>query len=194
GQTAQLDGSQSFDVDHDLLSFRWSFVSRPAGSTAVISDVTAVSPTFVPDLTGVYVVQLIVNDGTTDSQADTAVVTVNPANQAPVVDAGPDQTITLPAAATLNGTVTDDGLPPGATLTIAWTAVSGPGTVTLADPSVASTTATFSTSGQYVLRLTANDSQISSSDEVTVTVNPAAGGLPPDPGTVAPQLNPAIAT
>ena len=29
----------------------------------------------------------------------------------PVVDAGPDQTITLPSSANLNGTVTDDGLP-----------------------------------------------------------------------------------
>ena len=42
--------------------------------------------------------------------------------------AGGNQTITLPATATLNGSATDDGLPnpPGA-LTYAWTMVSGPG-------------------------------------------------------------------
>ena len=33
------------------------------------------------------------------------------ANQAPVVNAGADQTITLPATASLSGTVTDDGKP-----------------------------------------------------------------------------------
>src|SRR5438876_1165668 len=36
-------------------------------------------------------------------------------NQAPVLNAGPNQTITLPASANLNGTVTDDGLPTGST-------------------------------------------------------------------------------
>src|SRR5262249_46390482 len=56
-------------------------------------------------------------------------------NQAPVVDAGPDQTIALPNVATLNGTVTDDGLPSKGTLTITWSEVSGPGTVTFSDPS-----------------------------------------------------------
>src|SRR5439155_1350754 len=147
GATVQLDGSHSFDVDHDPLSFRWSFVSRPAGSTAAISDVTAVRPTFVPDLIGTYVAQLIVNDGTIDSQADTAVVTVNPPNRAPSVDAGPDQTITLPNMATLGGSATDDGLPPGSILTVAWSKVSGPGSVTFANASAAQTTAAFSRSG-----------------------------------------------
>ena len=173
GQTVQLDGSRSSDVDHDPLSFRWSFVSRPAGSTAALSDVTAVNPTFVPDLLGTYVVQLIVNDGTIDSQAVTAVVTVNPANRAPSVDAGPDQTITLPSTATLGGSATDDGLPPGSVLTIGWSKVSGPGSVTFGNASAAQTTAAFSEAGVYVLRLMASDGALASSDNVQVTVNPA---------------------
>ena len=53
------------------------------------------------------------------------------ANTAPVVDAGPDLTVTQPAAATLNGTVNDDGLPnPPGTVTATWSQVSGPGTTT----------------------------------------------------------------
>jgi hypothetical protein len=81
----------------------------------------------------------------------------------------------LPATAALSGTTTDDGLPnqPGA-LTRTWTKVSGPGTVTFANASAASTTATFSTSGTYDLRLTASDSVLSTSDEVLITVNPAS--------------------
>jgi hypothetical protein len=48
-------------------------------------------------------------------------VTVNPAsqNQPPMVNAGPDQTVILPNAATLSGTASDDGLPnpPGTLVT-----------------------------------------------------------------------------
>jgi uncharacterized repeat protein (TIGR01451 family) len=98
-------------------------------------------------------------------------------NQAPIVNAGPDQTITLPAGASLSGTATDDGLPnPPATVTTTWTTVSGPGTVTFANASALNATASFSIVGTYVLRLTASDSMLSSSDDVTITVNSGGGG------------------
>ena len=98
-------------------------------------------------------------------------------NQAPVVDAGPDQGITLPAVATLSGTVSDDGEPdPPAAVTVAWSKVSGPGTVAFANANAAATTATFSGPGTYVLRLTANDSALSSANEATFTV--AGNGAP----------------
>ena len=93
-------------------------------------------------------------------------------NVAPIVNAGPDQTVTLPANGQLNGTVTDDGLPnpPGAT-TVAWNLIVGPGTVTFANANASSTTATFSDAGTYLLRLTATDGQASSNDDVQITVN-----------------------
>src|SRR5207249_3603789 len=102
-----------------------------------------------------------------------------PTNLAPVVNAGPDQTITLPSSASLSGTATDDGLPTGSTLTTSWSKISGPGTVTFDNPAARSTTATLSTSGSYVLRLTATDSALSSTDDVAITVNaaPATGGI-----------------
>jgi hypothetical protein len=107
-------------------------------------------------------------------------VTVNPAapvNQAPTVNAGSDQTITLPASASLRGTANDDGLPaPPATLTTTWSRVSGPGTVTFDNANALSTSATFSVAGAYVLRLTAFDSVLTSTDDVTVTVNSAGAG------------------
>ena len=75
------------------------------------------------------------------------------------------------AGATLSGTVTDDSLPVGGALTSTWSKISGPGTVTFANASAASTTADFSVPGTYVLRLTASDSQLSASSDVTVVVN-----------------------
>ncbi len=100
-------------------------------------------------------------------------------NAAPVVNAGADQSITLPSSATLAGSATDDGLPSG-TLTVAWTKVSGPGTVAFANPNAASTAVTFSTAGPYVLQLTASDGSLQSSDQVTIQVQSApssAAGL-----------------
>jgi hypothetical protein len=90
-------------------------------------------------------------------------------NQAPVVNAGLDQSTTLPATATLRGTSTDDGLP-APTLTHQWSKVSGPGTVSFASPGSLSTTASFSVSGSYVVRLSSSDSALSASDTLTVTV------------------------
>lgn len=94
-------------------------------------------------------------------------------NQPPVVDAGPDQTVTLPATATLSGTVSDDGLPTPPTLTISWSKVSGPGPMTFGSPNTRVTTASFTVAGTYILRLTASDGALTSSDDVTVTVNPS---------------------
>ena len=104
---------------------------------------------------------------------------VSAVNLAPTVNASADQTITSLAPANLNATVTDDGLPipPGA-VTMNWTVVSGPGTVTFGDSTQAATTAFFSQVGTYVLRLTASDGVLSANDDITIQVD-----LPPSPGT-----------
>src|SRR5687768_7937942 len=86
----------------------------------------------------------------------TFVITGAAANAAPTVNAGADRTITLPGTAALSGTVSDDGQPaPPGVVTLAWTRVSGPGTVVFSAPAAASTAASFSASGRYVLRLAA---------------------------------------
>jgi hypothetical protein len=127
---------------------------------------------------GSYVLRLTANDGELTNY-DQVTITVNsqPANQAPTVSAGPDQTITLPNSASLNGTVADDGLPdPPGSLTTSWSKVSGPGTVTFGNSAAVDTTASFAAAGSYVLRLTANDGALSRSDDVAVTVNSAPAG------------------
>ena len=78
GDTVALDGSGSNDVDGDTLNFQWSFLSVPAGSTAALSDASAVNPAFVPDIAGDYEVELVVSDGTLDSTPDTAVIAATP--------------------------------------------------------------------------------------------------------------------
>jgi FtsP/CotA-like multicopper oxidase with cupredoxin domain len=97
-----------------------------------------------------------------------------PVNAPPLVAAGSDQTITLPASASLDGTVTDaDGLL--VPVTTLWTQTSVGGTTTFGVATAVDTTATFSAAGTYVLRLTADDGEYTPFGEVTITVNPAPG-------------------
>ena len=166
----------------------WSQDSGPGTVTFGSANTQATTATF--SAAGSYVLRLTADDGEKNA-FDTVMVTVNSAggggsNQAPQVDAGTDQTITLPADASLSGNVTDDGLPnPPGTVTVTWSQDSGPGTVTFGNAHAASTTATFSTDGVYVLRLTANDGALPASDTVQVTVNPASSGG----GNQAPQVS-----
>lgn len=107
------------------------------------------------------------------------------ANTAPVVNAGSNQTVTLNANGTvlanLAGSVSDDGLPAPANLTSLWSVVSGPGLpvpVTLGTPATPTSQVGFAAPGTYVLRLTANDGALSTSRDVTFTVNAAANAAP----------------
>jgi len=79
GDTVPLDGSASYDPDDDPLTYSWSFVSTPEGSEATIANPTAMETSFVPDLPGEFIVSLVVNDGTEDSEPDTVTITVIPA-------------------------------------------------------------------------------------------------------------------
>ena len=91
-------------------------VTDPQGDAPIDADIVAVF--YQSDQSNLYF------------RIDADVRKEAPVNQPPVVSAGVNQTITLPAVANLNGSATDDGLPnpPGA-LTYAWSKVSGPGTV-----------------------------------------------------------------
>ena len=74
GKTVELDGSDSSDPDGDPLAFDWKVITKPAGSEARLSDRTAVDPTFLADVAGDFVIQLIVSDETTHSDPDLVTV------------------------------------------------------------------------------------------------------------------------
>ncbi len=75
GTEVVLDGQQSSDPDSDPLSFDWALTTRPAGSSSTLDIANLPVITFTPDQSGLYVVQLIVNDGRTPSAPDTASIT-----------------------------------------------------------------------------------------------------------------------
>ncbi|HET6443307.1 MAG TPA: putative Ig domain-containing protein [candidate division Zixibacteria bacterium] len=112
-----------------------------------------------------------VSDGNGGSDQAELQIFVVDTNDPPMAYAGSDDTISLPAEATLDGTVSDDGLPAPPNLVTTWTVVSGPGLVNFGDDRAVDTTASFTSAGTYVLRLTAGDGEFDVSDEVTITVN-----------------------
>ena len=117
-----LDGSGSSDADHDLLTYSWTTQSKPDTSAMVLKDTDTSHPTFAADVDGVYVIKLIVNDGSEDSAADT--VTVSLANVAPVANAGPDQHDKMGVTLTLDGSGSKDANIADI-LTFAWTVMDG---------------------------------------------------------------------
>jgi RHS repeat-associated protein len=167
GNTVYLDGSKSTDVDGDLLTFHWSFISRPAGSTASLSNPSDVKPFFVLDVHGTYVVQLIVNDGQVDSIPDA--VTISTMNSKPVANAGPDQTVYVGDMVQIDGSKSSDV--DGDPLSFWWSFISTPlGSIaTLSDPAAISPTFKVDLPGIYVVQLIVNDGTVDSAPR-TMTV------------------------
>jgi len=84
GDTVYLDGSGSSDPDDDPLSFNWAFDEVPEGSLAEIVDPSAEQTSFVADVAGTYIVRLVVNDGTIDSEPATVTITAIPPEEAAI--------------------------------------------------------------------------------------------------------------
>jgi hypothetical protein len=170
-QTVQLDGSGSSDADGDPLTYRWSFTSRPPGSQATLSDPTLVNPTFVADVVGTYVVQLLVNDGTVDSPADTVMVTFT--NTQPVANAGLDQAVVTGQTVQLDGSGSSD--PDGDPLTYRWTFTTQPQgecqEITLSNPSIENPTFFACDVGTYVVQLIVNDGTVDSLPDTVMIVS-----------------------
>ncbi len=156
------------------LTTTWSQTGGPVGA-ATFNDGTATDTAVSFTTNGVYELTLTADDGAlTSTDTVTITVTTAPVNTAPVVDAGPDQSIELPADAVLAGSASDDGLPLPPSLTTTWSQTGGPvGAATFNDENATDTAVSFTTNGVYELTLTADDGALTSTDTVTITVTTA---------------------
>ncbi len=171
GSTVNLDGSQSFDDDTPsaALGYAWTLVSRPAGSSAALVAATTATPSFVADLSGTYVAQLVVTDARGLASAP-SLVTVSSLNQAPSAAAGDDQLVPVFGLVQLNGSGSTD--PDGDALSYAWTITAAPAGSTAVLTGPGSATPYFSPDkvGSYTLRLSVSDALgVGTPDTVEVT-------------------------
>lgn len=164
-----LSGSGSYDADGDPISYQWSIVSKPAASAAVLLDANTETPIINIDTAGVYVVQLIVNDGIDNSDPDTVVLTTQ--NVRPIADAGSPQLVDINDLVTLDGSSSSD--PDGDVITFLWSVINQPSgsSVTFSDSTIVNPTFTPLVDGLYVIQLTVNDGDLTSAPAtVTITV------------------------
>jgi hypothetical protein len=88
GTVTALDGTASRDPGGLPLSYAWSFLAVPPGSAAALRDPHLASPSFTPDLTGSYDLQLVVSNGTRSSAPAHVSITADPSVGAVVAVAG----------------------------------------------------------------------------------------------------------
>jgi hypothetical protein len=75
GQMATLADSKSYAISTQPLSYSWSFSYKPDCSLAELQGASTASPSFVADVRGVYMVQLVVSaEGISSQRAITSVV------------------------------------------------------------------------------------------------------------------------
>ena len=143
---------------------------------------------------GNYTLHVLATDSTgLGGISSNIVVTFEPTNRPPSVFLGSGQTNYLSTnSVLLSGIVSDDGLPYGSTLTVAWTNLSGGGGVTFVNSNVPVTSAYFSATGIYVLQLSANDSQYITRSNFTMTILPANQPPHVNAGTNQTLILPAI--
>jgi hypothetical protein len=96
-ESFELDGYGSYDPEGAELTYAWSLLSAPTRSTGYFESTDVPNPVFHWDETGAYTFQLQVYDGTTWSAPDivTYTFTDESENNAPVANAGEDQTISV---------------------------------------------------------------------------------------------------
>jgi len=164
GQTVSLDGSGSSGVDGDALRYQWSFSYTPPGSLAALSDPSVVQPTFVLDLPGMYVLQLVVNDGAASSAPVS--VTINTVNSQPIADAGPDRSARVGTRVYLSGSGSSDV--DGDALTYLWALTARPANsaASLDDPTSVSPSFLPDKPGSYTVQLLVNDGTVESEPDM----------------------------
>jgi hypothetical protein len=116
-----LNGSGSNDPDGTITMYCWATVSGPGSVT--ISNSNTATPSVVGLTAGGYIFELIVTDNKGATSKDQVAVTVLPqplqVNQAPVANAGTNQTITAPVnSVALNGSSSFD--PDGTITAYSW--------------------------------------------------------------------------
>jgi hypothetical protein len=169
GATLALAGTATDDNPLIPLTDTWSVVSGPTLGTANFANANAASTTAVFSTAGTYVLNLVATDGTLAANSEMT-VTVNPStvNPAPVVSAGPNQTVLQNTVVTLNGSASTSS----GTLSTVWQVADAPGGTFFANPNSPQTTAQFSTPGIYEIRLVASNGTYTNTSYATITVNP----------------------
>lgn len=180
GTSVMLNGSNSSDPDGDVLTFAWQFMSKPAGSQAVLSGANTTTPSFVPDLAGSYLVKLTVSDPSGATSIGVVNITAN-TYVAPIAVIAPvTSPVTAPSQIILDGR--GSSVADGANITYQWKLILAlpSGGSTLANAQTAQPTLKITQAGTYTIALIIGDGR-TYSKQATITVKAVSGTIPPPP-------------
>ena len=178
GALVNMDGSGSTDANGDPLTFKWTLLGKPTGSTAILTNPTYPNPKFTADLPGNYVLSLVVNDGKVDSAQTATTITASATNAAPVANAGVNQNVVIGTTFTLDGSASTDAN--NDPLTYRWVLLSKPtgSSAALSSATSAKPTLTADLAGSYVATLVVNDGKVDSAISTTAIAATAANATP----------------
>lgn len=165
------------DADGFIVSYGWSQVSGPL--TANFSNINQPNTNISGLVEGQYVFVITAWDEDLAAGSDTLIITVlpQPANQLPIVSAGPDMSLTLPInSSILQGSASD---PDGNLVALYWFQLAGPAQATMSSVNTYTPAVSNLVEGQYsfVFQVKDNLNGISK-DTMILTVNPAPN-IPP---------------
>lgn len=178
GTKVTVDASASSDPNGDSITYRWSLLFKPVGSTATFSAASTVSASFTADLAGTYLLGLTVNDGKVDSPVVVLTVTATKLNAVPVANAGTNQNVTASSLTTLDGTASTDADLDG--LSYTWSLISKPSSSNAALSSTTSPKPSFTpdVAGTYVASLVVSDGKDRSLTAVVTVIASSANSAP----------------
>lgn len=165
GVQVTLDGTGSFDPESEPLRFSWRIVSAPAGSTASLGAATTATPTFTPDRSGSYVVELTVSDAAATAIATVVITATNPA---PAASPGGDRAAYVGDLVALDARAAD---PDGEPITYAWTLPTRPAgsAAALVGADTATPSLHLDVAGTYLVALAVSDPS-ATADTITFTI------------------------
>ncbi|WDE02828.1 LysM peptidoglycan-binding domain-containing protein [Thalassomonas viridans] len=103
GQALKIDSAITSDPGNEALTYFWT-LDRPDGSCAELDSPRALTPSFTPDIAGIYTAQLIVNDGKANSIPARAAWVVKPVPiREPIAHQGQDQYLYTGESVLLDG-------------------------------------------------------------------------------------------
>ena len=198
GAFVRLDGTGSKDAQGRPLAYAWTFASKPLSSGTTLSDATTATPTFLADVPGDYVVQLVVSNSVLVSTPATVTITATTCGAtAPVINSisSNKARVNIGDAVQLSADVTDADnggtCNQNQTLTYAWSLIQQPAGSTSALNSATSETPSLpgDVAGDYMIRLQVKDSTglVSLPKTFTFTVSNCGAAVPTVVATAAPS-------
>lgn len=186
GDMVKLDGGASSDGNGDILTYKWRLVSWPVASLAALSSNNKLQSTFTADVSGIYTVELIVNDGKIDSLPETVNIEAKSKTSSSslglLANGGPNQNVSIGSPVSLDGSLSSDSK--GRLISYNWTLIAKPANslALLTEPTSKKTKFVADVAGLYGISLSinaGNEKSLPINIFVTASSSVAGINLPP---------------